>query len=160
MKILKKRGTATMIDLWVFGSILALLNMYVLDYIPGENKIILLMLAFPACDALFGNASLGKKLLGLKIYDKFWRKPSLKVLYVRKFVTNIWGSKLFMSAAMSDKNFLPVFDLEREKCGTYVVDKEMYEEFNRKALEKGGNYTDNMCALFAAYLVENYRKDD
>ena len=161
MKILKKRCMAFLVDISLFGSAVVLIDMYILSLLPHENNsFILLFFLFPARDIVFGNASLGKMIFGLRVYDKFWRKPTFKTLYRRSLVSSMHGYHLYSRALTVTGSFLPIFDADREKGGGYVIEKKMYEEFHKKALETAGNYSDKMSAMFAAYLVENYRKDD
>lgn len=159
MKIFKKRAMAVLIDGFVLGLILVfcqqLLNKY-WRYLGNWD--LLLIFPFFLRDFVFRNASLGKKILGLAVYDNNWQPPKLSVLVKRSFLTATIGYALFWKAKFFDGNLISVFDWERERLGTRVIDKKVFRELEGIARNKEGDFSKNMTELYNEYLRGVYLK--
>ena len=163
MKIFEKRVIAILIDGFVFGAIYTLFKEMV---IPKQffdlGLIFHLILFFPLfCkDLLFKNASLGKKIVGIEIFDRNWEKPKGYVLIKRTFLMLTVGYvKCYKSLFIDKDNFrIQVFDYERETLGTYVIDKELFSKLSKEAKETTGKFKTNMTDLYLAYMRNDYIK--
>ena len=159
MKIFKKRSIAFLIDGFVFGAILVfcqeLFNKY-WGYL--RNWDLLLIFLFFLRDFVFRNASLGKKILGLAVYDNNWQSPKLSVLVKRSFLTATVGYALTWKAKFVNGDFISIFDWEREKLGTRVIDKKVYRELESIAKNQNGEFAKNMTELYNQYLRGLYLK--
>ena len=163
MKIFEKRVIAILIDGFVFGAIYTLFKEMI---IPKQffdlGLILYLILFFPLfCkDFLFKNASLGKKIMGIEIFDCNWKKPKGYILIKRTFLMLTVGYVKCCKSFFIDKdNFrIRIFDYERETLGTYVIDKKLFSKLSAEAKEQSGIFETNMTNLYLAYLRSNYLK--
>jgi hypothetical protein len=57
-----------------------------------------------------------------------------------------------------DKDNFRIFDYEREKLGTYVIDIKVFAKLSEEAKEKTGPFEINMNKLYQDYLRSNYLK--
>lgn len=158
MKIFKKRVLALAIDtillsLFVVGMQQLLLNLS----LARSGSVILLLIPFIFRDLVFRNASIGKKILGLAVYDKNWRKPKCGVLILRSFssMTIEYGILMYKSKPFK-RGIISIFDWEREKLGTRVIDKKIFKELESKAKNQSGYFEDNMTELYNEYLRSLY----
>ena len=159
MKILKKRAIAMSIDSFILGMILASLS-YVLRDFSFENSLsfLLVFVSFFCRDFLFRNASLGKKIMRIVIYDNDWKPPIFLLLFVRSFLVWTIGYPLSKKSRIHDNSMIHIFDWERDKLGTRVIDKEVYRRLSEEAKEMKGDFAKNMTELYNAYLREIYIK--
>lgn len=161
MKIFEKRVVAILIDGFVFGAIYTLFKELV---IPKQflelGLIFYLILFFPLfCkDLFFRNASLGKKIMGIEIFDCNWKKPKGYILIKRAFLMLTVGYVIAYKSFFVDKDNFRIFDYEREKLGTYVIDKKVFAKLSEEAKEKTGPFEINMNKLYQDYLRSNYLK--
>lgn len=161
MKTLKKRAVAGAIDYFVFAFVLAILTIVFADVWETffqEYSFALPFVFIPLFfrDILFGNASLGKRIVGIKIYDKNWKKPSLKILFKRSVGTSTIVAVLLFKSILVDENPISCIDWERNTFGTMVVDKKVYAEIDAEARQMGGDYEKNMTELYLARLREQH----
>ena len=159
MKILKKRAIAALIDSFIVGSILVIFDELfdLLNVNIGNWDILIVMLLF-ARDFIFRNASIGKKLLGLIIYDNNWNAPSFLLLFKRSFLISTVGYVLLLKAKFVEGSVINFFHYEREKIGTSVIDKKIYNDLKSQAESKEGDFNKNMTDLYNAYLRSLYIK--
>ena len=93
-----------------------------------------LVLAFLTCiDLPFRNASIGKKLLGLKIVDTSGNPPKIFNLVIRCAIMHIWGMVQYSANRFPSSKYkewqIDFVDWEERKLHTRVVEA-------RKAIEK------------------------
>jgi len=159
MKIIKKRVLASLIDAFIFGAIVASIQLLIPNLLVNRGLLLIfLFIPFFSRDFVFRNASIGKKLLGIAIYDNDWRRPRLEVLLKRSFLTATVGYYLLFKAKFTGGNILAIIDFEREKIGTRVIDKKVYKELEIIAKAKKGEYKSNINELYNEYLRNLYLK--
>ena len=155
MKIIKKRAFASLIDEFLFATPIALLQLKFPDLLAVEGWVLgILFIPFLLRDVVFRNASIGKRLFGIAIYTKDWKKPSIKCLMMRSFCT----ATVSYVSLCAGKDMLSVLDWERDTLGAYVIDMKVYKELSEKALEMSGDFSQNMSELYNAYLRDLYAK--
>ena len=159
MKILKKRAIACFIDAFIYSSLLEGLRFLIPDVINFWIKIpilgITIFLPFFARDIVFRNASIGKKLLGISIYDKQWKKPSFKLLFLRSLYSIVLFA-MFYKIVFVHGNYIGIFDSERNKFETVVIDRKVLKNLEKEAKKMKGDYCANMTELYNAYLRDLY----
>ena len=155
MKIIKKRVFAALIDGFLFATPIALLQLKFPNLLVGKGwTLVILFIPFLLRDIVFRNASIGKRLFGIAIYTKDWKKPSIKCLMLRSFCT----ATVSYVSLCTGKDKLSVLDWERDTLGAYVIDMKIYKELYEKALEMSGDFSKNMSELYNAYLRDLYAK--
>lgn len=131
MKNLKKRAIAFFVDAFVIAGIFELSKLVMdkngLGYY-NKTTYILLLLCLVFRDALFRNASLGKKLVGLAVYDEKWSKPRISRLVVRATLSLSVGYIILIKCKLTDGNLLPFFDFERDHLRARTVDKKLLKD--------------------------------
>ena len=147
------------IDSFLFAIPIACLQIIFPDFLSGKG-LLLIILFIPLFmrDVVFKNASIGKKLMGICIYDKEWKKPSFKKLVTRSFCTATVVFAMMYKAIFADGNFLLPIDWELNKLGTRVIDKKVFKKLNETAKNMNGSYEKNMSELYVAYLRDLYLK--
>lgn len=162
MKVFKKRLFAYLIDSFAFGIAFAIFQLgfpqayaFILKY---DLLLCLMFVPFFFKDVLFRNASLGKKIMRISIYDNNWKKPNVKTLFLRALRVTTVGYVMIWRAILTGEGVISVLDWEREKIGTRVIDKRIYAEIDSKAKDMNGNYAKNMSELYNEYLRKIYLK--
>lgn len=159
MKIIKKRVLALLVDSFILGSIIAILQLIFPDlFLDNVFWACLIVVPFVCRDFVFRNASIGKKLFGIAIYDKNWKKPTFILLLKRSFLTATVGYVLAWKYRFIDGNTLLLIDWERETLGTMVIDKKVYNELSFTAEQNSGDFAKNMTELYNEYLRRLYSK--
>ena len=159
MKIIKKRAFALLIDSFIFGSVVAGLQLIFPNLLKDRGiLLIFLFIPFFCRDIVFGNASPGKRILGISIYSTNWEKPSLKTLILRSFCTATVVYVLLIKSKLVGGNVMAAIDWERDKIGTYVIDAKVYGELQKEAKEMNGQFPENMTELYNTYLRDLYCK--
>ena len=79
-------------------------------------------------DFVFGNAGIGKKIMGLVIVDKDNQKPTTKVLIKRGIIMPLFGSLMFAKYSGTKNGFE---DWEMRKIGTKVIAKKDLEKCDK-----------------------------
>ena len=158
MKILTKRIFAVFVDGYIHAFIVAGIQFLLPEWFNEYPLVAFLIIPFFFKDLFFKNASLGKIIFGLRIYDKNWEKPKIKVLVLRAIFTSTVGAIKAQRLAILGESYIEVFDWEREKFGTCVIDKKVYRELELIAREQGGDFAHNMTELYNAYLRDLYVK--
>ncbi len=158
MKILKKRAFAILIDSFILGFMLAgfqdLFNRWGVEDLM---EFVLITLFFFK-DFLFINASIGKIIMGIRIYDNSWKRPKLLVLLKRNAFMITIGYIMWWKARFIDGNIINLFDWERDKLGTRVIDKKVFKQLSEEAKQLDGDYAKNMTNLYNSYLMNLYIK--
>ena len=158
MKIMKKRVIAYAIDTFIIGLLLAIgrLNIQILN----NNTLIaiLILLLVSLKDIVFKNASIGKLILGIKIYNIDWTIPTTLTLMKRSLLTSFVGGLIYYKAKTIDGNLITVTDWERDHLKTTVIDKKVYERLKAEAVSLGGDWRQNMTELYKNYLMSLYLK--
>ena len=157
MKVLKKRIIAYAIDVSIIASIITPLHLFLTKFFEGRILIqIPLILLFFLRDPIFGNASIGQRLMGLRIYNSNWEKPGFFLLVKRSFSTMIFGGIIYDKAKRYDGNVLALFDYEREAFGTAVIETHIYKELKPLAEKMKGDFAENMTKLYNERLRNHY----
>ncbi|MBQ8719985.1 MAG: RDD family protein [Clostridia bacterium] len=159
MKILKKRALAAIIDVFVLGLIIGFVQ-FLNPNLFGDKGYLLILFIIPLFlrDILFRNASLGKVLCRISVYDNDWKAPSLWLLIKRSFLTATIGYGIFMKSKFIDGGIVSLFDWERDALGTRVIDKRVYKELEIIAKNRNGDFAKNMTELYNEYLRGLYLK--
>lgn len=157
MKIVKKRALAALIDSFIMGTFFVIFQELtkLFEFSIG-NWDLLLLIPFFCRDFTFRNASIGKKILGIAIYDEKWQYPSLKKIFVRSIVISTAGYVIFFKFKFIDGNLIQFLDWERDKLGTRVVDKKVFKRLSQESESYGGDFSKNMTELYHEYLRNLY----
>ena len=161
MKIFKKLVISFLIDSLIIGTILVAVNK-MLDFCGwnfGNWDILLLLGMLLVKDLVFRNASIGKKIMGIAIYDENWQVPKIKTMLKHSLIMPFAGFALASKAKFIDGNLIQVFDFERDRIGTQVIDKKIYRKLQEEAKTMSGDCADNMTRLYNAYLRDIYLKE-
>lgn len=162
MKILKKRAFALIIDSFVF----AFFAVPILELLPewvnqlGGIVYIPVFIPFFCRDIVFRNASIGKKIMGIAVYDKNWHAPKFRTLIFRSFLTSTVVYVMAYKAKFIDGNMMSVIDWEREHIKTMVIDKNILTEIKQSFIEENGKEldADQITKKYNAYLRDIYLK--
>jgi len=98
---------AILIDGFVFGAFYTLLKDFIIPdpfFDLGIISYLILFLPLFCKDMLFRNASLGKKIMGISIFDRNWKKPSFPLLFKRAFLTLTVGYMICCKSIFVEKN--------------------------------------------------------
>lgn len=153
MKILKKRAFALIIDSFIIALVFGVIDfILLLDGVAFRIFYLVYEVSFLFRDMFFGNASLGKRIMGIEIYDLDWQKPTPKQLVIRSFFTNTIGMVYVWKAKFIDGNMISVIDFEREKCKTRVIDKKVLKKLEAEAKMLEGDFNKNLSQLYDEYL--------
>ena len=156
MKIFKKRFFAFLIDLLLLACII-----YILKHAWGFRKntiqYALLFLPLFVRDFTFKGASIGKMIMRIRIYDNEWKTPNYWTLLKRSFIIScIALDNYLLRGYLIGADILYLYDKEKEKLGTQVIDKRVYNELCIKARSSVGYFPDVMSALYDEYLKKLY----
>ena len=161
MKVLKKRIFALFFDSFILGVYYEMCRRFLPEWFSylGSLGYVLLLSPFVLKDLVFRNASIGKKIMGLRIYDINWQKPSFSVLIKRTCIVSVLGFAQFWRALFVNGNYIAIFDMERDKMKTFVIDKKVYKKL-REDVENETGKIDNqiMTARYNQYLRDLYIK--
>ena len=159
MKILKKRAIACLIDAFIYGFIVELFRLIVFK-MPTDPGwwVPLLILPFICRDVLFKNASIGKKIMGIAIYDNYWKSPKITLLIKRSLLVSTVGYVILLRSYGMHGDKISVIDWERDTLGTRVIDKKIFKKLSEEARTQEGDYAKNMTELYNAYLRGIYIK--
>ena len=157
MKIIKKRALAILIDSFIMGTFFVIFQELtkLFEFSIG-NWDLLLLIPFFCRDFTFRNASIGKKILGIAVYDEKWQYPSLKKIFVRSIVISTVGYVIFFKFKFIDGNIIQFLDWERDKLGARVIDKKVFRRLSQEAENQGGDFRKNMTELYHEYLRNLY----
>ena len=160
MKIFQKRICAVSIDTLLFGSVFIPIIKIMPDWYLntlGAFGYLIFFVPFFCRDFLFRNASLGKKLMGIAIYDNRWQKPTLSLLFKRSFLTYTVGyTKYIKSKCYSGESAMVLFDWERDAMKTRVIDKNVFRLLQEKVGKDSKTYAEDMTRLYNEYLRNLY----
>ena len=159
MKILKKRAIALLIDGFIWGVIdtVAIRPFYLL--IPDGWKnlaafIVLCPLFFR--DIVFRNASIGKKLVGIAVYDEKWECPRFGKMILRSAVMLSLGYVWLIIITITGGDKTDVLRWETERFGTRVVSKKDLKKWREEAKSLPGDLNENTSRLYDEYLKKMY----
>lgn len=158
MKILKKRKIACVIDSFIFGFIIAGLQLIIEDLTMNRSIVFYALMFSPLFlrDCLFKGASIGKKILGIRIYNDDWKSPTFLKLLKRSFLTTNYGWMLWWQSKFTEKCFSDIIEWEHEKIGTRVVDNKVFKQLSEQAKTLDGEWEKNMSKLYGEYISKMY----
>ena len=158
MKIFKKRAIAILIDSFMYTPVLVmcdkLLELLGIDNIGSWG--LLLIIPFLFKDLIFRNASIGKKIMGIVIYDNDWKSPSIKKMLKRSALMYTIGYVLLFKHKFVDGQIIHIFDWERNVLGTRVIDKKVFKELEFIAKNQDQDFSQSMTELYNKYLRDLY----
>ena len=164
MKIYRKTGIADVIDNLIHALLIGML-IYFVPFFKGNDLIFYLLLIYLGNfrDFIFKGASIGKRIMGIRVYDKNWKTPCCSVLFRRScYVSSMhfvkWKYSMHPNTKYSDISILDVIDSEREKFGTRIVDKKVFKRFSKEAKLREGRWEDNMSRIYDEYILCTYSK--
>lgn len=100
-------------------------------------------------DLLFGNASLGKRIMGIIILDDKWQVPTKVKILKRGTMKTFMSLFVYSKMSVSGGNFE---GWELSRMGMRVVLKSTFEELKQEALDMNGSFEDNMDILYYKLL--------
>ncbi len=157
MKVFGKRVAALIIDISLLVICIVAFKCFLDFYnVPNNNGQFLLIFAYMAKDLLFKNASIGKRIMNIAIYNDFWRSPKPLLLVKRRFFMILDGTTTLLRIIHKKESLIKLFDWERERFGTRVIDLKVHKKLEAKAKSEDGYYSDNMTRLYNEYLSELY----
>ena len=159
MKIFKKRVIALLIDSFVIGLfIVSLLGAFPFMYDYDIVLVAIILVPLSLRDLVFRNASIGKKLLRISIYDMNWKKPDFITLIKRSLLSPTVGYLSLFKFWTVDKDVYLIFSWERNVLKTQVIDDKVYKELAEQAKNMQGDFIPNMNELYDMYLKDFYQK--
>ena len=160
LKIITKRVYAALIDAFLFGTCWTLFSNIIFENMdpPAKSFNIVLFIAYFFKDCIFKNASIGKKILGLRIYGLNWKPIGVFEMVKRTVFMLSAGYLMFLKIKFlgSKSDMMEFFDWERDQLKTVVIDEKIFKQFSEEANLLPGNYADNMTNLYHAYLRRIY----
>lgn len=145
-KMLHKRKIAVFIDYFSLGMVLTLISylgrlssmpewILVLEFEIGAVPVTLpsfgffiLLFVIGAKDCLFRNASLGKKIMGLRIVTEEGMLPPLKTIWKRGIVMQTIGYTTYIKYRFTEGD---IVEWELQHLKTKVVSKRQYKEYKK-----------------------------
>ena len=159
MKIFKKRVIALLIDSFVIGLfIVPLLGAFPFMYDYDIVLVAIILVPLSLRDLVFRNASIGKKLLRISIYDMNWKKPNFITLIKRSLLSPTVGYLSLFKFWAVDNDVYLIFSWERNVLKTQVIDDKVYKELAEQAKNMQGDFIPNMNELYDMYLKDFYQK--
>lgn len=154
-KLFFKRGIALFIDNLVLGCIVEGINLILTAFFDLrliDLRVVLAIMLYSFKDFVFKNTSIGKRMMGLEIYDDKWEKPSLAILWKRCFWLFFVGSYLGWKAVHIDGIYSVIFQAEYSRFKTRVVEKKVIMRLKPLAITKSGFDPEKMSKLYNEYL--------
>lgn len=159
MKIFKKRCIAFFIDAFIYCFLLVLFHEFI--YTP-KYELTHLIFFCPSFlkDCLFKNGSIGKKLMGIAVYDSDWSKPSFILSLKRTVMSSVVGLALVWKSVFIGGSKMILFEWEKNVVKTFVIDKKVYKALCADAEKMEGDFTKNMTELYMTYLKDFYSQKE
>ena len=160
MKILTKRAIALLIDAFVYGLIYVLCQKLLQNWHENLSSLVYFILFVPFFfkDVIFKNASLGKKIMKIYIFNDEWQPPKAFVLVKRAFLMQTVGYVLFWRLKHFDDNMISFFDWERDSLKTRVIEKKVYIMLQKEIGIGAKDYSSKMTNRYNGYLRNLYIK--
>ena len=161
MKVFKKRVFAFLIDsffiAFIVSDLLFLMEIININHSGFESFFALL---FVLKDCVFKNGSLGKKIMGLAIYNVNWQRPrfvhSLKRTVASYFYILFFMCRRLYNRREENTEKMTFFLWEKNTMNAFVIDKKVYEKLKANAEQMDGIFSDNMTELYMMYLRDIY----
>ena len=164
MKVLKKREIAFLIDTFVFAFLFVGIMELLKSWNPDIAKFVVKIFGLPILslqllrDLPFLNASLGKQIMGLRIYDDNWQKPNVFTIIKRSFITSFGGLAILYKEVFVTGNYISLFDFEAKYAHTHVIDKKVFETLKEEIRGEPGDFAKKMTEAYNRYLRDCYIK--
>lgn len=164
MKLMGKRIAAHIIDAFLVASIVAICKLIIektvvnISITPDTSKYIAFVFLplYIFRDIVFRNASIGKKIMGLAVYDNAWQPPKILTILKRDAVMLFVGMLMLYKIFCISGGIIEFFNWEMNVLGTRVVEKKVYAEFESIAKNREGKFAENMSELYSMYLKDLY----
>lgn len=160
MNIIAKRVTALLIDALLFGIFYTIIIHFFPSYFwnLGSISYVIVFIPFLFKDCVFKNSSIGKKILGIQIYDANWKTLNVILMLKRTVCMQTVGYIIFIKIKFLGKrsDIMTFFDWERERLKTIVIDKKVFDRLNQEADRLPGNHVENLTKLYNNFLRKNY----
>ena len=160
MNILVKRLFAFIIDLLILGCLIFILKQFVTIRANSlEYAALFLPLFFR--DFTFKGASIGKKIIGIRVYNKDWETPKFSLLLKRTFILMFLNfDAIFLKGDVVGDGVIDTVNTEYKKLGTRVVETKVFDRFSAEAKSLDGNFAENMNKLYDDYMKSIYPQND
>ena len=122
--------------------------------LPSVGAVLLFAYLFGK-ELIFRNASLGKRLMGLMIVDERWQAPSALRLLKRGVMLTVF-SVVIIGQCKGDAERLAAW--EKAHLNLRVVERSFYEELKQIALQKTGDFAENMEILYRLSCEQSDQK--
>lgn len=156
MNILVKRLFAFIIDLLILGCFILILKQFTtIEKLSLKYASLFLLLLFR--DFTFKGASIGKKIMRIRIYDSQWNKPSFFLVLKRTCVLiYVNFDTVFQRGDIVGEGVIDAIAREYKATGTRVVENNIFEKISAEAKKLDGNWSDNMSKLYNEYIRNFY----
>jgi hypothetical protein len=107
----------------------------------------------------FRNASIGKKIMGLVIYDSDWNLLSpLKTVARTIFMMTVGDATygLMGYTKFKREKRIAFIEWELKHVKTQVVEKKVYKKLKAEAEQMDGDFKENMTTLYNKYLYAQF----
>ena len=160
MGIFKKRFFALLIDSFIQGSFFVVCQAVFLKHFSelGNVADLILLVPFFFKDLAFRNASFGKKLMGIVVFDDRWQVPQRLILVKRTVLMSTVGFCLAWKAKFIDGSIISLFDWESQCLKTQVIERKVLKKIQEEADKQNGDRAVAMTNLYSNYLRMLYVK--
>ena len=160
MKIFGKRIVAFVIDLLILGCLIAVLKQFV-EIRKNTLEYAALFLPLFLRDFTFKGASFGKKTMGIRVYNKDWKRPSYWLVLKRTLIM-VWVGfeAIFEKGDIVGEGIIDTLGAEYKKIGTRVVDEKVFAVLSEQARALDGDWAFNIDRLYDSYIKEIYSEKD
>ena len=160
MKIFGKRIVAFVIDLLILGCLIAVLKQFV-EIRKNTLEYAALFLPLFLRDFTFKGASFGKKIMGIRVYNKDWKRPSYWLVLKRTLIM-VWVGfeAIFEKGDIVGEGIIDTLGAEYKKIGTRVVDEKVFAVLSEQARALDGDWAFNIDRLYDSYIKEIYSEKD
>lgn len=156
MNILVKRLFAFIIDLLILGCFILILKQFTtIEKLSLKYASLFLLLFFR--DFTFKGASVGKKIMRIRIYDSQWNKPSFFLILKRTCVLiYVNFDTVFQRGDIAGEGVIDAIAREYKATGTRVVENNIFKKISAEAKKLDGKWSDNMSKLYNEYIRNLY----
>lgn len=154
-RLFLKRAFALLIDGFIFGCCYSLFfkDLVVTIYSHTGSWIFhLVFVPFFFKDVIFRNASIGKMIFGLRVFDNNWKKPGIWALIKRAVVMSTAGFVLYKILNWIKKDKLWFMEWELNTLKTRVIERKVYKKLKESTAVYGDSDPKIITELYDEYL--------